>query len=65
MVLPKLSWVRVKAAAVKEHGGFLDFHVAEAADSALDAHDLSVYPSRQGIGDSVRVMADPGSLAAP
>jgi hypothetical protein len=58
-------WVKVKAAAVKEHGGFVVFYVAEAADSALDAHDLAVDPVCHGIGDCVRAIADPSSLAAP
>jgi hypothetical protein len=57
-VLPELSWVKVKAAAAKEHGGVLDFHVAEAADSTRDAHDLAVDLVCHGLGDSMHVIAD-------
>jgi hypothetical protein len=55
--------MKVKTAAVKEHGGFVVFHVAE--DSAVYAHDLAVDPVCHGICDFVRSIADPGSLAAP
>ncbi len=57
-VHPGLSWVEIESTTVEEDRGFEIVDVAEAAHATLDGHDLAVHSFSDGIGDSVRAIAD-------